>query len=243
MRSTVLQPVLRLQSGFADLRLTRDRLESLRAERDALSAELLALKNVGEENLRLRALVALAERGRARFVSGNLYLSGHAGEVIKRQFVLDQGEDQGVLPDAPVLSLTGLVGVVRAASSGQATGDFWTHPQFRVSAMTRDGRVFGIIRSFGDSPLRMRLDGAPYQLELEPGTELVTSGMGGVFPRGIPVGRVIEVTGEEEGWAKSYLVEPAVYPESVREVMVLVDRDLDGDLQDVWAGVAPRDTN
>ncbi len=234
VRSSVLAPVLQLQKRFVDVRATRTRLEVLRAQRDSLSAELLEKSDVEEENRRLRALLGLASLGAGRFLAANLAPAGRAGEVVKLSFVVDIGAAQGVFPEAPVVAVDGLVGVVRVVTGRQATGDFWTHPEFRVSAMTADGRVFGIIRALDGTPLLMRLDNAPFQTELPPGTELLTSGQGGVFPRGIPIGRVLELTEAEAGWAKSYLVEPAVYPEAVREVMVLVDRGASGDLEDVW---------
>jgi rod shape-determining protein MreC len=233
VRATVLAPVLRLQGGFSDMRAMRDHLEELRRERDSLAERLLALQDVAEENLRLRALVDLAERSGQRFVPANLEPAGRAADLVKRSFVLDRGSASGIVDDAPVVAPAGLVGVVRIVAPRQATGDFWTHRDFRVSAMTTDGRVFGIIKPLaGDQPL-MQLDGAPFQVELTRGTELVTSGMGGVFPRGIPVGRVIDVVSTEEGWAKSYRVQPAVFPDAVREVMVVLDA-AEADLSDAW---------
>ncbi len=234
IRSSVLTPVLRLQVGVADARSTRARLQGFRAERDSLAAELLSLGDVDEENRRLRALLGLAATGMDRFKPANLAPAGRPGESVKRSFVLDIGAAQGVYRGAPVIAAEGLVGVVRVVAAGQATGDFWTHPEFRVSAMTTEGEVFGIIRALEASSLLMRLENTPYQAELLAGTELVTSGQGGVFPRGIPIGRVLELTGTQAGWARSYLVQPAVYPDAVREVMVLVDRATMGDLADLW---------
>ena len=211
------------------------RIEALRAERDAAMTKVVKLQGVEEEVVRLRQLLDLSNRAENRFSPANLYPAGRASEVIRRSFILDLGTTAGVTRDAAVVAPAGLVGIVRAATRWQATGDFWTHPVFRVSAMTADGRVFGIIRTLAGQPPRMQLDGAPYQLELEPGTELVTSGMGGLFPRGIPIGRVAVSISAREGWERSYLVEPAVYPDAVREVMVLVDRDApDADLTEVW---------
>jgi rod shape-determining protein MreC len=126
-----------------------------------------------------------------------------------------------------------MVGVIRVVSPGQATGDFWTHPDFRASAMTADGSVFGIIRSSGEQPQLMRLNGVPFQAELAIGTEVVTSGMGGVFPRGMPIGQVAELTQTEAGWSRSYLIRPLVYPDAVREVMVLVGYE-ENDVADIW---------
>ncbi len=216
------------------MRLLRDRIEDLRVERDSLSANLLALRNVEEENLRLRSLMQLSERVGVRFTPANLYPARRSGEIVARSFRLDVGRRDRVTTDAPVVAPEGLIGVVRHSSTGQALGDYWTHPDFRVSAMTVDGNVFGII-SPAEASLLMELDGAPYQVELAPGTELVTSGMGGVFPRGIPIGKVISVRGEQAGWTKSYLVQPLVYPESVREVMVLVERETGEETEDAWS--------
>jgi rod shape-determining protein MreC len=153
---------------------------------------------------------------------------------VKRSFVLDAGSRVGVAGDAPVVAPGGLLGIVRSVLPSQAAGDFWTHPDFRVSVMTTDGSVFGIIRPLGGTPLAMLLEGAPFQAELPAGTELVTSGLGGIFPRGIPIGRVTRQTAEEAGWAKSYLVEPAVHPDAVREVMVLIERADTVDVTDLW---------
>jgi rod shape-determining protein MreC len=234
VRSTVLVPVLSLQTWLAEARTARASMQQLVAERNSLMARLLALQGVEEENLRLRALLELADRGRDRFRPANLTPAGRAGEVVKRSFVLDTGSSVGVSRYAPVVAAGGLVGIVRSAFPSQAIGDFWTHPDFRVSAMTSDGGIFGIIRPLGGTPLAMLLEGAPFQAELPAGTELVTSGLGGIFPRGIPIGRVMRQTSEEAGWAKSYLVEPAVHPDAVREVMVLIERADTVDVTDLW---------
>ncbi len=238
LRSTVLAPVLRVHRWLAASETTQASIEELRATRDSLTAALLALRGVEEENLRLRAMLGLAERGSDHFRPANLVPAGRVGEGVKRSFVLDLGSASGVASDAAVVAPGGLVGIVRMVFPSQATGDFWTHPDFRVSAMTGDGRVFGIIGPAGGTPLAMRLDGAPFQADLPSGTELVTSGLGGVFPRGVPIGRVVEVIAEEAGWAKSYLVKPAVYPDAVREVMVLAGRGDTIDLSGLWSGVA-----
>lgn len=239
LRSTVLAPVLTLRSGVSDMSDMRTRVVDLRAERDSLSSRLLSLQGVVEENSRLRQMMGLAERDSTIFVPANLYIVGRAGEEVERSFVIDVGAVSQVERDDPVVNAAGLVGVIRAVGKQQATGDFWTHPEFRVSVMTEDGRVFGIIRSLPGTPYLMQLDGAPYQLELAPGTRLVTSGQGGVFPRGIPVGTVAALKSAETGWSKSYDVKPAIYPDEVREVMVLIEAEGPDDISDVWESTAP----
>jgi rod shape-determining protein MreC len=235
LRSTVLAPAFWVQERTAELRLTRYRVDRLRAERDSLALRLLRYRGVIEENARLRELAGLLPRVRSDLVPANLYPVGRKSEEIKHSFILDLGTERGIQTDAAVVSPAGLVGVVRAVEADEAAGDFWTHPDFRVSVMTVDGKVFGIVRSIPGTPPRMRLEGAPYQADLEPGTEVVTSGLGGIFPRGIPVGHVVSLLSAEVGWAKNYLLEPAVYPDAAREVLVVVDSTaVGGDLNEVW---------
>src|SRR5690606_31496484 len=56
---------------------------------------------------------------------------------------------------------------------------------------------------------------------LQPNTIIVTSGHGGVFPRGIPIGRVAAVEGRETSWQRNYLIRPSVSPSEMTYVLVL----------------------
>ena len=131
------------------------------------------------------------------------------------------------------MTARGLLGVVRRAGVTSATGWDWTHPQFRASAMTEDGSVPGLVRAtpggFGEGR-RLLLDGVPFQEELEPGVVLVTSGLG-VYPRGIPIGVVIEESDARKGWKRSYWLRPFVSPGEATHVHVLVSKE--GDSLDV----------
>ena len=121
----------------------------------------------------------------------------------------------------------GLLGVVREAQATSATAMDWTHPQFWASAMTEDGSIYGFVEAsrgrFREAD-RLLLDGIPFQQELEPGVVLVTSGLGGVYPRGIPIGEVIEESDAQEGWRRSYWLRPFVSPGEATHVQVLVSR-------------------
>jgi rod shape-determining protein MreC len=53
------------------------------------------------------------------------------------------------------------------------------------------------------------------------GTPVVASGLGGVFPRGVPIGTVMGVLRQEEGWERTYLLKPAAHPMTISHVIVL----------------------
>jgi cell shape-determining protein MreC len=90
--------------------------------------------------------------------------------------------------------------------------------------MAADSSVFGIVQPwrgpFSEQD-RLILNGTPYHATLEAGTLITTSGLGGIYPRGIPVG-VVEGVQEEEGrWRKSYWLRPVVEKGSVTHALVV----------------------
>jgi rod shape-determining protein MreC len=117
------------------------------------------------------------------------------------------------------------VGVVRTVEAEWSIAVTWAHPEFRASAFTEDGTVFGIVApatSSSGSETLLELRGVPYRDSIVPGTPVVASGLGGVFPRGIPLGTVMGVLRQEEGWERTYLLRPAAHPMTISHVIVLV---------------------
>ena len=225
VRGTVLAPFLQLQYQAEEMKASRTRYAGVTAQRDSLFLEALAAQSLKEENARLREILALSERLPVRHVAASVLHQGGPGAGLS--FVLSAGRNDGVEPTDPVLGPAGLIGVVRSVETGTATAIVWAHPDFRVSAMSENGEVFGIVAPRGaDGPNAMLLElrGVPYRELVTPGTRIYTSGLGaaaGVYPRGIPIGAVIAIAEEREGWSRTYLVRPAVHPASVSHVVVL----------------------
>jgi len=240
VRATVLWPILALQQGAVERQALIDDPRRLRAERDSLAAYLVGTSTLMTENRQLRELLGLRERLPPTFVPAEVVrIPGRGSEGF---FQLTTGVEQGVMAGAPIVSGQGLVGRVREVDAAIAFGIDWMHPEFRASAMTLDGSVYGIVepRRVGGQPLLV-LTGTPSHVELESGALLVTSGHGGVFPRGIPIGTVVGVEGGEEGWQRNYLVQPLVAPPGMAYVLVLggPQRSMEGrDLATAW-GIQP----
>ncbi len=101
----------------------------------------------------------------------------------------------------------------------------WAHPEFRVSAFTVTGNAAGVVAPSasaggGDGALEFR--GVPYRDSVPVGTLVLSSGLGGVYPKGIPVGTVTGVVREQAGWERVYRLLPAANPGSAAHVLVLV---------------------
>jgi rod shape-determining protein MreC len=221
VRATVLRPVLALQQGTVERAARFNDPSRLRAERDSLAAYLVGQAAVDAENRQLRSLLGLRERLPSSFVPAQvIWLPGRAVEGF---FQLTAGTDHGVRPGAAIVSAEGLVGRVRSADRGISFGIAWMNPEFRASAMTADNATYGIVepRRGPGGEWMLALTGTPRHVRLENGAILVTSGHGGVFPTGIPIGSVAGVEGAETSWQRTYLIRPMVSPSEMEYVLVL----------------------
>lgn len=243
LRDTALKPFLLAQTTIAMRRATSVDVNELRAQRDSLAALVAAEATLGEENHRLRSLMGLRARAGVSFIPAEVLKLGVAGA--ESTFMLNVGSRHGVRSGSPVLAPEGLVGVVQDVQASMAHAIDWTHPDFRASAMTADGQAYGIVeprRGLHREEDLLALTGAPFHSDLQPGTPIVTSGRGQVYPRGIPLGVVLGIEEADTGWRKSYLIRPAVRPESVVHVLVGVADSQQADVSRMWDAAVPPDT-
>lgn len=241
LRATVLRPFLVAQSELVTRGASKVDVTALRAERDSLAAVVAAQASLAEENRRLRQLMGLRNRAPRSFAPAELVRIGTAGG--ESTFLLNVGREDSVRVGSPVIASGGLLGVVWEVGRSTSHAIDWTHPDFRASAMTADGSAYGIVesrRGVYREEDQLVLVGAPFHIDVAPGTRVVTSGRGGVYPRGILLGTVVGIEEADTGWRKSYLVRPAVRPEAVTHVLVGVpsERGYD-DLSPLWSGAAP----
>ena len=243
MRRTVVAPLIALQESAE---LTRNAIathEARTAARDSVALQAMSVGSLERENERLRQLLGLARQLRWGFVPAEALHTRGIGEEF--QLTLTAGSNAGVRAFSPVIAPEGLVGMVKSVDPTMSTAIIWPHPDFRVSAMAADGSAFGIVAAhLGGGPERYLLEmrGVQYRNELDSGTVIVSSGLGGVYPRGIPIGVVLDEVQTQEGWARTYLLRPAVLPPDVASVMILrADRAAAG-VENVWARAGAADS-
>lgn len=224
LRRTVLLPFLKLQNQSELLRTSRTRFAQVVAERDSAVLATAFQGELRAENVRLRALLGLGTRLGSGFVPAEVLHQATPTDPLT--VVISAGTRQGVRQLAPVVSPEGLLGIVSATDGGTSVVATWAHPDFRASGMAADGSVFGILAPHGaggPGVWLLELRGVPYRQVVPTGTMILTSGLGGVLPRGLPVGTVVGIASETE-WERTYLVRPAVPPGGVSHVMVLGTR-------------------
>ena len=192
----------------------------LRQELRQAEEYLATAREEQAELIRLRALFGVsAPEGWVRM--GSRVLAGRFGpNAAIESILIDRGYASGAPPGAPVLMHKGLAGKVYRASSHSATVQLLTDTSYRVAVLTQTGRVPGVLSGSGPRAL-LELRYVPRNVPLTAGEILVTSGMDGGHPKGIPVAVIVAVSQENEGLFQSVQAEPLTSLEELEEVAVL----------------------
>ncbi|HUF28344.1 MAG TPA: rod shape-determining protein MreC [Gemmatimonadaceae bacterium] len=243
IRRTVLAPLVSLQRSAELTRGALDTYDSRTVALDSLALQAMEARSLAAENDALRGLLALGPRLRWGWIPAEA-LSG-ASATSEFTLTLTVGSNAGVRPRSAVVAPEGLVGMVQTVDPSMSIAIIWPHPDFRVSVMDEEGNAFGIAQAhLGRGPERYLLEmrGVAYRSEIAPGTLILSSGLGGVYPRGIPVGTVLHELETPEGWTRTYLLLPSVRPQDVRSVVVIDPQRASEGVQQVWARQSSRDS-
>ena len=239
MRRTFLAPLVMLQERAEASRRSLLLDAERTAIRDSVALRAMAVSSLESENDRLRQLIGLGARVRWGFVPAEAIHGRGVRDVTT--MTLTAGSNAGVRRLSPVISPEGVVGTVSNVDPTMSEAMIWTHPDFRVSAMSEDGSAFGIVQAHAPSATTgylMEMRGIPFRSQLKPGQLIVSSGLGGVWPRGIPIGTVLSEISTAESWARTYLLKPVVSPADVGAVMILKSDRATKGFENVWSSVA-----
>ena len=226
IRSTLLVPFLWLQERAEESKTSRARFMAVEAQRDSAAWDAQALPALRAENDRLRTLLGLGPK---------LLSPWQPAEVMRqtqitdgRTLMVSRGSAMGVHPFDPVMSPEGVVGVILSTEPRTSVVMTWANPDFRVSAATEDGGVLGVVaaaeRQENEEPM-LELRGVPYRDTVAAGTLVLTTGLGGIYPRGVPIGRVLGVAREQPGWERIYSVRPAANLGVLSHVLILARQE------------------
>jgi rod shape-determining protein MreC len=247
LRRSVVAPLVNLQSNAERWHTAWQLSEERTTRLDSAVMRGFNAVALQSENDELRKLLGLGARLRTGFVPAEA-VHNAVREDIVTTLTLTAGTRAGIKVYSPVVSPEGVVGMVQTADPAISIAILFSHPDFRASAMSGDGTAFGIVYPHlqqglgGSGQYLLELRGVPFRTTLTAGTMIYTSGLGGTFPRGIPIGSVLRELKTAEGWTRTYLVQPSVNPAKVNSVMVLTAQRSPQRLDNVWQIVARIDS-
>lgn len=210
--------VATLVGQWAESGRLREDNEVLRAQSDELVRENIRLRALDLENRDLREQLQFAESSPALALVGAQIMSFDQS-AISGYVTIDRGADFGVVEGMPIMSAAGLVGRVVSSFRTTSTALLITHPSSSVNAYVL-GMVAatGVVNGTPDGRLVMKY--LPPSEKVVAGSIVVTSGLGGGFPRNLPIGRVVLVEARDIDPFQQAVLEPLVDFRRVLTVLI-----------------------
>lgn len=190
--------------------------EILRRINIELADEANRLREAKLENLRLHQLLGLKEESKYNFVTARVVSKNLT--LLRNTITLNVGAADGIKPFMPVMSETGLVGVVTSVSNGYCVANVLLNTDFRASAKVQRSRVDGILAWDGR---QLTLNNIAKTLDVKVGDVVITSEYSSTYPPGIRIGVVQQVQEHPATLFKTVIVEPSVDFVRLEEVFVL----------------------
>ena len=182
---------------MGNLFITQSEQRRLRAANEALhlqhesdAAQLLQLQALQLENQQFRELNALPQR--SEFATELVEIVYAERDVFKRRVLVSKGEDAGIKIGQVVMDDAGIIGQVTRVYPGLSEITLVTEKDHAVPAQVQRNGLRAIVFGSGDTS-QLSLRYMPVGADVQKGDVLVTSGIDGIYPPGIPVARVVKI--------------------------------------------------
>jgi len=214
--------------GFSEYFSEFDRLKEenkILADRVAeLEALVYDAEILEEENEWMRRYLG-AKRANTDFVFCDANVIGNDGGGYVSSFTLDRGTSSGIKEGMPVLTDSGVVGRVTEVGLTFCRVSTIINYDSSIGAYAERSGALGLVN--GDFDLRRdglcRLEYLEFDADIEIGDKIYSSGLGSVYPRGLFIGEIAEITGDEYNHTKIAVIKPAAALDRLTKVMILTD--------------------
>jgi rod shape-determining protein MreC len=207
----------RLWANYVDLRSVRGEKLRLEEEVAALREQVRRLEEAGLENARLRRLLDLPAALGLDLVTAQVIAKDTTNWF--KTVMINKGSEAGLQRGLPVIAPEGLVGRVVEVIPGTAKVQLLTDPVSSVGALLKEQRVTGLVT--GDRGQTAIVKYLPLLAEVRVGDVVLTSGMGGAFPKGILIGTVTAIHRKSGALFQEASVQPSVDFGRLEEVLVI----------------------
>ena len=206
-------------------------LEKLRDENEALRAELEGYKNlvydaelIGEENEFLSEFLGIKEE-HVDFLFEDATVVGRESTNYRTVYTLSKGTLLGIEVNMPIITEEGLVGHITEVGATWSKAVLITETASAVGGYIERSGVLGVV----EGTYELRTEGTCRMVYIEPdsdirvGDKVLSSGMGGVYPRGILIGHVSEISVDENTRTLTALIEPSADLDSISKLMIITE--------------------
>lgn len=215
--ATVTAPFQGLGNIFANLTSDQGTLSDLKAENERLQARNAELEESEQTASRLQELLGIKDTYNlqstaARIISGSV-------DSWSSTVTIDKGTADGLSVGMPVTASNGVIGQIVECGATSATVRLLTDESSSISAMVQTSRAQGMLVGSAAGQVELTLIRTSQTVNV--GDVIVTSGLGGVFPKGLPLGKVTSVDSNPGSLYLDIVVEPFAHTENFEEVLVV----------------------
>jgi len=187
-------------------------------ENHALSKKINDYREIYLEYLRLKELVGLKEKTDYPTVAARVV--GRKQSPIFETILIDKGSADGIRVGQPVLAVEGILGKVMEASWHVSKVLLLVDYNSNIDTLIQRGRAHGILQGAGEKGCKLKYVRRTEDVKI--GDVVVTSGLAGVFPKGLVLGTVYSVEKKETGLFQEIQISPAVDVTRLEDVLVVL---------------------
>ena len=232
--ATVLTPFDYVFSGLAgaiqagtlftrDLATVYRENQTLRVENQELRHVVFQLTEKAAENERLQAMLEFRTKTVAFQMKAAAVIGRDPG-TLNYSLLINQGASDGIRVNMPVVTHQGLVGHVTEVFGGTAKVRLLLDVNSSAAAMVQrpQSRAVGIVEGNPAQTVLLRMKNLLRDSDVIKGDKIMTSGLGGIYPKGLLIGEVVDVVDDDGGLLKNAMIHPAVDFSRLEEVFVII---------------------
>lgn len=212
-----------IKNSVTEISNLHEQNKKLREEVELLRAQNLTASEYASENQRLRNLLGYKQAA-VQFDLVAASVIGRESASWSSVIVINRGTLDGVANNMAVVTELGLVGHVMEAGVNSAKVQLLIDPRSSVGTLIQrpESRVAGIVEGDAKNPSHPRMVNIPKDSDVKVEDMVVTSGFGGVYPKGLVVGKIIDIHNEEGGLLQYGVIETSVDFQKLEDVAVIV---------------------
>ena len=212
-----------VRNSVAEISHLHEQNKQLREEVELLRAQNLTASEYASENQRLRNLLGYKQAA-VQFDLVAASVIGRESASWSSVIIINRGTFDGVANNMAVVTEMGLVGHVMEAGINSSKVQLLLDPRSSVGTLIQrpESRVAGIVEGDIKNPNFPKMVNIPKDSDVQVNDMVVTSGFGGVYPKGIVVGKIIEIHNEEGGLLKYGVIDTSVDFQKLEDVAVIV---------------------
>lgn len=194
------------------------RNEALEKEIDLLKFKINSMNELSLENMRLKNNLAFKQKTSLKLIPASVV--ARSADNWSSSVVIDKGSYHGIRTGMGVITYLGLAGRVMETTSSTSRIMLLSDPNLGVSSFIQRSRQEGLVS--GTLGINLIMKYLPEDADIKIGDMVVSSGLNNIYPKGVMIGKIIEIGKEFSGLSRYVIIEPVVNFSNLEEVLVVV---------------------